>query len=289
MIIRRTSARLLKTRFSLVSLVFVFAAATGFPAFSQNIAPRGITIPKQLESVVTEIEARTGKTIYTDLEPQPQYQLGASFIDEDGRAVVLIDPALDADAKKLEAVLAHELLHLRLTVNNYPSYLFSPTIRTAKGLAIDVEQSNMNDLRSLIEHKIFKPDMVGFGLDQLIDLAGDTAAIAKKRKGQADGQNDVINYVRALLEYHDAKNVEAVRQAYVANGWTRSVKTGTTIAAIIKAAVIRTPKDAESVFLRCLLQLYPPPGRAYSFMLSPDPENKYFRRLIVNVNQMRKR
>lgn len=95
------------------------------------------------------------------------------------------------------------MLHLRLRVNNYPTFIFSPAIKTAKGRAIEVEQSNINDLKSIIEHKVFKTDMQKFGLYKFINLAGDTAERAKKQKGQADGQDDVINYARAILEYQN--------------------------------------------------------------------------------------
>lgn len=249
----------------------------------------GVKLGPEVTAIVREIETKTGRKLYADLVTQPDFQLGASFIDDDGRAVVVVDPGLAREANKLEAVITHELLHLRLTVNNYPAFIFSPTVRTAKGLAIDVEQSNINDLRSVIEHRVFKAEMERFGLYKFIDLAGDTAAIAKNRKGQEDGQDDAINYARAILEYQQTADISQVEKIYKSNGWTRSLAEGRAIADIIRQTRIVSPKEVETVFLRCLDKLYPSPGARFTFALSIDPGNKHFRRMVISLRRARKK
>lgn len=209
--------------------------------------------------------------------------LGSSFISEDGVPVVLIDYALEDDAKKLEAVVVHELLHLRLRVNNFPTFVFSPTVNTAKGRARDTEQGNINDLKNMIEHQVFKPEMEKFGLNKIIDLAGDIAKGARANKNQADGQDDAINYSRAILEYPNAKDVAEVQKIYEENGWKFSLRAGGEIAGIISQSNPKTAKDVEAVFLKCLLKLYPPPRPEYIFRLTLDAKNKLFRRMIIST------
>lgn len=268
----------------------VIATETPSPAGGRTRELLGLRLRPEIAVIVKEIEAKTRKPIYAYFEEQPQYQLGASYVDEDGgMAVVSVDPALEDNPRKLEAVMTHELLHLRLTVNGYPSYIWSPKVRTAEGRAIDVAQGTINELRSIIEHRVFRDDMIKLDLYRYIDLAGDTLAEAKKRRGKQDGQVEIINFVRAILEYTNPKDIAAVKQVYTTNGWHRSIKDGTEIAALIDRAVITTPKEIETLFLNCVAKLYPPPSTAFAFDLTADPTNRYFRRMILNVGRVPKR
>ena len=246
----------------------------------------GIKLRPDVREIVREIENKTGKRIHSEFVRQEEFLLASSFVDDDtGAAFVLVDQSLEDDADKLQAVIAHELLHLRLRVNNYPTFIFSPSVRTAKGRAIDVEQEHVNDLLSLIEHRVFKADMEKFGLYKYIDLAGDTAADARNRKGDQDGQADALNYARAILEYSDPRDVNMVKQLFQANGWTRSLKEGSDIAGIIAQSDPRTVNDVQAVFLRSLMILFPPPKTA-AFKITVDPTNKYFRRMVINLSQI---
>ncbi len=248
----------------------------------------GIRLRPEVQAIVSEIEKKTGKKIYAEFTVQKDFFLGSSYISERGLAIIQIDAELEDTPQKLEAVIAHELLHLRLRVNNYPVFLFSPTIKTAKGLAQDVEQPNANDLTSMIEHRIFKSDLEKFGLYKLIDLAGDTAREAKRNKGKEDGQVDSINYARAILEYQNPKDVEAVRKAYEENGWTRSLREGKQIADIISQSNLQTPKDVETVFLKCILILYVPPKSSFTLKLTPDTQVKAYRQMTINTQRKSK-
>lgn len=277
-------------RYCVAAILFVIGAFASHAPSQVQRELLGLKLRPEITAIVKEIEVKTGQRLYAEFATQPQFQLGSGFInDEDGRAVVLVDPALESDAKKLEAVVTHELLHLRLTVTGYPSFIFSPSVRTAKGRAIDVEQSNINDLRSIIEHRVFKTEMERFGLNKFIDLAGDTAEFANTRKGQEDGQNDAINYARALLEYPQPADIALVQTVYRANGWTRSLAEGKAIADIIRAAPMTSPAQVEAVFLRCLAVLYPLPGARFTFVLTSDRTNKHFRRMVVSVRTAKRK
>src|SRR5687768_3693286 len=82
---------------------------------AQSLELLGVRLRREVTALVKEIEAKTRHPLYADFAPQPEFQLGAGFVDDTGRAVVVVDPALERDPKKLEAVITHELLHLRLT------------------------------------------------------------------------------------------------------------------------------------------------------------------------------
>jgi len=270
---------------TIVLLLFGLSlAVSGIDIYSQTADKfLGIKLRPEIGAIVKEVEAKTGAGIHAEFIAQTDHLLASSFIDDNGVAIVLVDLSLRGDLKKLEAVITHELLHLRLRVNNYPTFIFSQNVRTARGRAIDVEQDNINDLKDLIEHRVFRAEMERYGLYDLIDLAGDTAADARNRHGQLDGQADAINYARAVLEYKKPQDIRLVRQIYEANGWTRSLETGAAISDIISRASIQTPKDVESVFLNCILKLYSSPKRSVTFKLTPDASNKHFRRLVVRT------
>lgn len=93
----------------------------------------GIKLRPEIQTIVKEIERQAGEKIYAEFVRQEDYQLGSSFISDRGAPVVLIDSSLKNDEQKLEAVIAHEILHLRLRLNGYPTFLFSSIVQTGAG------------------------------------------------------------------------------------------------------------------------------------------------------------
>jgi len=265
-----------------IVLILLVACTSAFAQTGRSIL--GVKLKPELAAIVTEIEKKCGRKLYAEFTPQDQFTLGSSFVDEDMLPVVLVDPQYE-ESEKLEAIIIHELLHLRLRVNNYPVFVFSPSVNTQQGRAIDVEQENLRDFKSILDHHVFKADMVRYGLDKLVDLAGDTARDAKRRRGRESSNADIINYARAILEYPNQKDIVEVTRIYTENGWTRDLKAGKEIADIISRSVIKTPADYERVMLQCLPKLYPIPADRYAFKLTVDPGNKVFRQMIVSVSK----
>lgn len=245
----------------------------------------GLKLRPEIRAIVKEIEQKSGKEIYKKFIELDEFVFGSSYISEDGLPVVLVDYGLEDEPKKLEAVITHELLHLRLRVNGYPTFLFSESVITAQGRAIDTEQNHINEVLSLIEHQIFKADMQKFDLYKYINLAGDTAVGARKSKGREDEQSDSINYARAILEYPNVKDIEEVRKIYTENKWTRALRDGEAIAGFIKTSNIKTPKDVDAVFLKCLSQLLLLPSSTYNFKLTLDPNKKVGKRMIISISR----
>ena len=235
-------------------LIFILALASANLWAQSARTLLGIKLQPEIATLADEIEKKTGKKIYAEFTGLEEYMIASSFINEDdGRPIVLVRPDFEGDDKKLPAILAHELLHLRLRVNNFPAFLFSPDVKTQRGRAIDVEQGNINDLKDLIEHRVFRDVMQRLDLFNLIDIAGDTAKNAAARKGRSESNADAVNYARAVLEYRDPKDVKRVTALFMANGWKRSIRVGSEMADIINNSAVTTPADDEAVFLRCPL------------------------------------
>jgi hypothetical protein len=239
----------------------------------------GIKLRPEVRAIADEIELKTKRKIYAVFDEfENEYTLGSSFIHTDGTAYVRANTNLRAQPQKLEAVVAHELLHLRLRANGFPVFLFAPTVKTVRGLAQDIEQSNVNDLTSLIEHRIFKAEMDKLGLNQIINLAGDSERSAARRNGEEDGQTDALNFARAVLEYQNRADIENLRKIYVKNKWRKSLEIGQEIADLISRSAIDSPEASARIFGLCAAKLYPSPR---PFKLTPDKTVKAYRQLLI--------
>jgi hypothetical protein len=253
----------------------------------------GVTLGREVSSWLNEVENKLGEDIYAEFAELDaenaggDYTLGVSYITRAGVAVVRVDESFRSrDERQTEAVIGHELLHLRLRVRGYPLFLFSPTVKTKKGLAQDVEQSNVNDLVSMIEHRIFSGEMRRTGFDKLIDLTNGLEA-ARRRGRSADSEAEMINYARAILEWNDARLLEELTKVYRANGWTRSLDGGRKIAETISASNIQTPDAVAPVFLRCMFVLY-----GGEFRVEPDRQfalSKIYPQMIIYVKSVQRR
>ena len=262
-------------------LLFCLVTIFSLEIFAQNEKLLlGIKLRPEVRAIADEIELKTKKKIYAVFDEfENEYTLGSSFIDTDGTPYLRANTSLKSQKQKLEAVVAHELLHLRLRANGFPVFLFAPTVKTSRGLAQDVEQPNVNDLTSLIEHRSFKPEMDKLGLNQIINLAGDTERDAARRYGEEDGQADALNFARAVLEYQNREDVERLRRIYVKNKWQKSLKTGQEIADLISRSAITAPKDSADVFRLCFAKLYPTPR---PLKLTPDKTVKAYSQLLIS-------
>ncbi|HEX7313908.1 MAG TPA: hypothetical protein VF297_08295 [Pyrinomonadaceae bacterium] len=222
----------------------------------------GIRLSPEVSSWLEEVERKLAKEIYAEfaeLDPADaggDYTLGTSYLTSAGVGVVRVDESFRGRGERLtEAVIGHELLHLRLRARGYPLFLFAPEVKTMRGPAEDVEQPNVNDLVSLIEHRIFLPEMRRTGFDKLIDLTNYLDS-ARRLRGRRDGQSEVLNYARAALEWENPALLEELTKIYRANGWTRSLADGRRLADLIASSRVATPGEVTPLFLRCMSILY---------------------------------
>jgi hypothetical protein len=250
-----------------LSISLCLSPAFGFQRVVGDAPPQpgrllGIRLGAEVSSWLEEVERKLGKEVYAEfaeLDPEGaggDYTLGTSYLTRTGVGVVRVDESFRPKGERLtEAVVGHELLHLRLRARGYPLFLFSPEVKTRRGRAEDVEQSNVNDLVSLIEHRVFAPEMRRTGFDKLIDLT-DYLQSARRMRGAEDGQAEVLNYARAALEWDDPRLLDELTKIYQANRWTRSLADGRRLAETIRAARLTTPDEVTALFLRCMPVLY---------------------------------
>jgi len=222
----------------------------------------GVRLGAEVSSWLDEVEKRLGEEVYAEFAELDEagaaadYTLGVSYLTGTGVGVVRVDESFRArGAKQTEAVIGHELLHLRLRARGYPLFLFSPEVMTVKGRAEDVEQSNVNDLVSLIEHRIFAEEMRRTGFDKLIDLTNWLESARGKRRSD-EGQAVTINYARAALEWDDPRLLDELTRIYRAKGWERSLSDGRRLADVIRASNIKAPGEVAPVFLGSMSVLY---------------------------------
>ena len=241
------------------------------PAPRQERKLLGVMLSAEVSGWLDEVERRLGREIYAEFAELDEagaaadYTMGVSYLTGAGVGVVRVDESFRArGARSTEAVVGHELLHLRLRARGYPLFLFAPEVQTARGRAVDVEQSNVNDLVSLLEHRVFAAEMRRAGFDKLIDLTNGLEA-ARRRRGTEDSQAETLNYARAALEWDDPKLLGELTRVHQTNGWSRSLADGRRIADIIGASSVNAPGDVAPVFLRCMAVLY----RA-EFTVEPD-------------------
>lgn len=233
----------------------------------------GVRLGPEVTSWLEEVERKLGKKVYAEfaeLDPADaggDYTLGTSYLTGAGVGVVRVDESFRGrDERLTEAVIGHELLHLRLRARGYPLFLFAPEVQTMKGPAEDVEQPNVNDLVSMIEHRVFAPEMRRTGFDKLIDLTNYLES-ARRQRGSPDGQAEVLNYARAALEWDNPTLLDELTKIYQANRWTRSLAGGRRLTATIRAAGVRTPAEVNALLLRCLPILY-----NAEFRVEPDTQ-----------------
>ncbi len=251
----------------------------------------GVRLSAEVSSWLAEVERKLGKEVYAEyaeLDPADaggDYTLGVSYVTRAGVAVLRVDESFESKGERLtEAVIGHELLHLRLRARGYPLFLFGPEVKTKKGPAQDVEQSNVNDLVSLIEHRVFAPEMRRTGFDKLIDLTNYLES-ARRLRGREDGQAEVLNYARAALEWDSPAQLDQLTKIYEANRWTRSLADGRRLAETISAANVRTPAEVTNLFLRCLPILY-----GAEFRVEPDrsfPVSNIYPQMLIHVRGRR--
>jgi hypothetical protein len=253
----------------------------------------GVALSAEVSSWLDEVENRLGKEVYVEFAELDEagaggdFTLGVSYLTGAGVGVVRVDESFRArGAKQTEAVIGHELLHLRLRARGYPLFLFSPEVMTMRGPAEDVEQSNVNDLVSLIEHRVFAAEMRRTGFDRLIDLTSWLETARGKGRGD-EGQAVTLNYARAALEWDDPRRLEELTGIYRAKGWARALADGRRLADVIRASDVRAPGDVAPVFLRSMAVLY----RA-EFRLEADRRfalSRIYPQMLIHAHRPRRR
>lgn len=260
-------------RLILYALLLVACGYRIETAYVQERSLLGIKLRAEMRAWLDDIERVSGKEIYAERAPLGDddggdgFVGGENYIAERGTAILRVNIALDPrDTKRQESIIAHELLHLRQRVRGYPVFEIDDAA-SSKNARMYVDARVIGDILEGIEHYMFAPEMRQLGLDTVADMIGGLSR-ARRQGVSTDDPLKTLYYFRASLEYKDPAQFEELRRAYRANGWTRSIRRGETLAAIVRRANLRTPADVTPTFLRCIGELY---GGAFKFTARTAP------------------
>lgn len=251
-----------------------FASASSL-ASSPRVARRaqaervvlGVKLRPEMQAWLVEIERRLGKELYAERAPLgPEdggdgFVGGENYITARGTAILRVNIALPSrDERRIESIIAHELLHLRQRARGFPVFEIDDAASSADARRF-IDERIIGDMLEGIEHYMFSPDMRRLGLDTVADMIGGLRR-AQSPGGGSDDPVKTLYFFRALLEYNNPSQVEELRRAYRGKGWTRSIQRGESLAQIVRRANLQTPSDVTATYLRGLTTLY---GGAFKF------------------------
>jgi hypothetical protein len=236
----------------------------------------GLRLRPEVAAWLEEVERKMGREVYAEfaqLGPDggdEGFVGGENYVTERGAAVVRINFDFQSaeNRGRLEATLAHEILHLRQRARGFPAFTLdeassSPRVPLAELNEMEVAGA----LMEAVEHHAILPDLHRLGLDTVADMIGGLAWTRGKGVS-TDHPLYAVYYLRALLEYDDPARLRELEQIYRRNRWTRSLQRGAAMAQLVRAAPLRTPAEMTGAFLRCLNELF---GGLYRFTARPAP------------------
>jgi hypothetical protein len=219
----------------------------------------GVKLRPQLVDLLIEVEGLFGnKQVQARFERVRESRefvdrVGTTEITKDGTPIIKVDDSIDSkDKLRIERIVAHELLHLRLRGKRFPLFTFN-------GAAPLMNQFNFylatarHAIRNGIEHWMFAADMRRMGFDASAELKRGFDILKQQAKpGYGDDILLTLNYFRALLEYDDPKLLAELRLFYLDHQWERMIESGEKLAALVLATKPQTPDDVKATFLQCL-------------------------------------
>ena len=220
----------------------------------------GLTLSPDAASLKTEVERSFTKTIREErldedifLSPAASLQAQSS-IEPDGTPVVRINTSRGVT----ERTIVHELFHLKLRAEGFPSPVFDRRQPEVANLNIE---SLWNMLRDPIEHAIFFPKMRELGYDPDADVRADL------EKAMRDGdfadpaplsKQDFLTllYFKALLEVTDTELLSRLNGWYSAKGWTRAIEIAEKLKQAVTDSPLQTRQQQIDAIVGCLNILF---------------------------------
>jgi hypothetical protein len=180
----------------------------------------GIELSPPALALFRDVESRLGKTIRCETHLEFGL-LGASHIAADGTPEIV----LDRYEGKTEENLVHELFHLQFNAKGFPQrFQVSASRKTNKQLVQQVAEQ----LGSLIEHRLFYPQMRGMGFDPTQQYREGLEALLSEDKlyGPPASAKRVVTYAEVSLLIQDPAVTRRVEAWYVRRGWTDQLSRG---------------------------------------------------------------
>jgi hypothetical protein len=205
----------------LLSIAFLLAPKTSAQVRGASPATLcGIELSPSSLALFRDVESRLGKTVRCETHLEFGI-LGASDVAADGTPEIV----LDAYQGKTEENLVHELFHLQLRAKGFPQrFQVSASRKTNKQLVQQVAEQ----LGSLIEHRLFYPQMRGMGLDPTLQYREGLEALLSEDKlyGPPASAKRAVTYAEVSLLIQDPKITRRVEAWYARHGWTDQLSRG---------------------------------------------------------------
>lgn len=258
----------------------------------------GVRLRPEVAAWLEEVERKTGREVYAEfaqLGPEDEsegFVGGENYVTERGTAVLRINVTFQSPSlrRRLEATLAHEILHLRQRARGFPAYAFDLRSSSPRTSAADFERMELaGALMEAVEHRAILPELRRLGLDTEADMVGGVAW-ARAQGVSEDHPLHAVYYLRAQGEFADPALVRELEGIYRRNGWARSLQRGARMGEILRASALATPAEMTTVYLRCLTELF---GGLYRFEArgapAEFPRDRIFPTIPLSVAPARRR
>lgn len=192
------------------------------------------------ERLLTEVEKLYGRPLAVERVVPLGGGWGSSRVDQDGTPRIRIAPEAAGD----EAIIAHELLHLRLRAHGSPVFLWKSTASEARLRSLGEVQGQLYDA---IQHRAFAAELRAMGFDARVRLREQLRATIQNRKfqGTATDLGKAVVAARVFLEFGQGPELEALKRWYAEAGWHQSLLYGNSAIVALTPIVIEPKAQAE--------------------------------------------
>ena len=207
----------------LLSIALLLSPQMSLPGGEASSASLcGIELSPPSLALFHDVEGRLGKSIRCETHLEFGI-LGASDVAADGTPEII----LDTYAGKTEENLVHELFHLQLHAKGFPQH-FQVSVKSPRTRNTELVQQVAEQLASLIEHRLFYPQMWRMGLDPTLQYRKGLEALLSQDKlyGAPVSSKRSLTYAEVALLIHDPALTRRVEEWYLRRGWSDQLNRG---------------------------------------------------------------
>ena len=227
----------------LLSIALLFSPPTGKASSS---TPCGVELSSSSLTLLHDVETQLGRRIRCETHMEFGI-LGASDVAADGTPEIV----LDTYEGKTEENVVHELFHLQLRARGFPQRFRVTSLGSANTVLV---QQVAEQLGSLIEHRIFYPQMRQMGFDPTLQYrsALETWMSHDKLYGPSVPAKRIVNYAEVSLLIHDAALTTRVEEWYARHQWVGQLNRGKRLADYLSTSNPDTPQKKRIALAACL-------------------------------------
>jgi hypothetical protein len=213
---------------------------------ASSAAVCGIELSRPALALFHDVEHRLGKTIRCETHMEFGI-LGASDVAPDGTPEII----LDTYEGRTEENLVHELFHLQLRAKGFPQHFKLRSPRTANN---ELVQQVAEQLASLVEHRLFYPQMRRMGFDPTLQYrkALENWLSQDKLYSTAVPEKRTVSYAEVSLLIQDPVLTRRVEEWYVRQGWTDQLSRGKRLTHYLVTFNPDTPEKKRAAVAACL-------------------------------------